>query len=138
MTDPNVTYKLAFAKLVETLGRTPTATECLGIHEEYKGSYSRARDARIANERQDARVGGGESARLGGVFAQREATPEPEPLSGPGAINERGEAVSEPEPPSVNCRPSGSLLVTCRRCGQDFTRPATRGRPPVRCESCRG
>jgi hypothetical protein len=27
--------------------------------------------------------------------------------------------------------------LTCRQCGADFTRPPGRGRPPVRCETCR-
>jgi hypothetical protein len=28
-------------------------------------------------------------------------------------------------------------MITCKECGKEFSKPATRGRPPTRCEACR-
>lgn len=53
----------------------------------------------------------------------------------------------------ANCRPGspahksrvrranakrGTQRLTCRSCGLAFERPITRGRPPLRCDDCRG
>lgn len=64
MTDPNITYKTGFAELVVKLGRTPTANECLGLHDAYKRAFEGERNDRgsePANNRGNGNDNGGSS-----------------------------------------------------------------------------
>lgn len=167
VTDPNVTYKLAFAQLRERLGRMPTANELIPLHDAFKASYSEARDIRVAAERANAAAGRPEptrpsrqpapQARSGdtregwrevapGVLARDEvgslAT------GGPRIIPTREEAESAPSPSCAPSRdyhgliegdrgPGGGLMGVCTSCGQLWERPARKGRPAYRCEPCR-
>lgn len=159
MTDPNVTYKLAFAELQAKLGRVPTASECLGLHDAYKKAFaSAAGPGESGFSREPAPQAGAIGAEVrarGGQLSPEEraynawaSQGQPEPLSGPTINAEAPERRSAPEPPANKPEPperpvtgtrgpSGGIVAVCRGCGQDFERPARKGRPPVKCEECR-
>ena len=155
MDDPNVTYKLAFADLTRELGRLPTATECLPLHEEYKKAYEEEKCANTAREKELSVTTTQRENAVASAAGPREEgfsrKPAPQarsidahaseaadlPLSGPDKPAEEAEVRSALPSPRVNPGGSGDRLVTCRTCGREFERPATRGRPPVRCEECR-
>ncbi len=153
MTDPNVTYKLAFAELRETLGRVPTANELIPLHDEYKASYSEARDIRVAEERANAAASRPEFSREPAPQARTEARESghgaSESLSGPGIIptREEAESVLTPYPacPALSQGlqegargPGGGLVAMCVKCGRLWERPVRTGRPAIWCETCRG
>lgn len=54
----------------------------------------------------------------------------------------RNGSVTAPEPAAPPrgkyVGPDGRQHFTCEACGQEWTRPATRGMPPKRCPTCRG
>lgn len=76
--------------------------------------------------------------RVGGatLVALREAraVPEPAALSEPGADAGSG----SPNPSRQSSRQPGSAeeVLTCQSCGNEWSRPPTRGRKPVRCPDC--
>lgn len=126
MTDPNVTYKLAFAELSRELGRTPTSNELLGLHDAYKRAWGPAEESTAAGRPEptgfsrkpapQARTEGEIDARekVPDLMAALEASLAPfklaregreqagEPLSAPRIIPEGPGAASEPDASRVN------------------------------------
>jgi hypothetical protein len=127
--DPNGVYKARFAELQEQLGRVPSATELLPVHEEYKRAWAPAEETVLPLTREPS------------VLPVL-------PLSGPRLIPEPVERRSTPEPlankpePLQRLRegsrgPSGGLVLRCHKCGQLWERPRSKGRPSFKCEGCR-
>lgn len=154
MTDPNTVYKQGYWELEAKLGRPPTTTELLPLHTAYSRAWGPAEETLVAPTKWELcpECSFERNPRTG---RHRELSPTTRdcerlyPLTKPGASVEASEAESPPDAPRVNPRPADGLIVgrrgpgggsvaACVQCGQAFERPATRGRPPARCVSCRG
>lgn len=160
MDDPNIVYKRAFAELREELGRIPTANELLGLHDQYKRAWAPAEETVLPPTREEVparKTVPDLMAALEASLADAKASIDRarasqsqagEPLSGPGIIPTREEAVSAPEPPENKpgaaegpCEgdrgPGGGLMCKCQACGRLWERERKAGRPAYTCEECR-
>lgn len=139
MADPNIVYKESYRELAASLGRPPTTTELLPLHNEYARAWGPAEETLVAPKTTTVDLMAKLQASLAPISERLSAT---DKSPGP------AEAVSAPAPPAnkpgaaeglvVGRRgPGGGVVAACVGCHVPFERPARRGRPPIRCEGCR-
>lgn len=157
MSDPNATYKRAFAELTEKLGRVPTPgdSEWLRIGNEYSRSWGPAEEILVKPKPRVIDSEGPTILLSDGTSRVPAWGPGSEAVSGSRINPEPPEAESSPPAPPPPSRPSeraraaspldtygrrgpnGGVIAECVACGRAWERPARRGRPSFKCGECK-